>query len=158
MNQQKYHAQSPFSPFSILLHILLEITFGSPGCACNYESLRGNQINQAISDLFFWSSCASWVMRLPQGTAGDLELQIGVQPSTVTAPRLIGILVGLISLNQNARIVVVTWYDIGISISQVWLFCNYLFRVSHDNTYETLTLRNASKMRNMCTNDLHGWR
>lgn len=111
-----------------------------------------------LATFFFWSSCASWVRRLPQGTAGDLELQIGVQPSTVTAPRLIGILVGSISLNQNARIVVVTWYDIGISISQVWLFCNYLFRVSHDNTYETLTLRNASKMRNMCTNDLHGWR
>lgn len=52
LNQQKYHAQSPFSPFSILLYILLEITFGSPVCACNYESLGGNQINQAISDFF----------------------------------------------------------------------------------------------------------
>ena len=48
---------------------------------------------------------------LPQGTAGDLELQIGVQPSTVTAPRLRGILVGLVCISQDGT-VFVAWHDV----------------------------------------------
>ena len=70
-----------------------------------------------LATFFFWSSCASWVMRLPQGTAGDLELQIGVQPSTVTAPRLIGILVGSISLNQMQEL----WLSHGMTLVSAFL-------------------------------------